>query len=79
MGSSLAVQCLGFQAFTTGGTGLITGWGTKIPQASPKKKKKKSLMEFKMYMELKIHKNGTKIKRDPNEVKCSIEENKSTD
>ena len=36
-------------------------------------------MEFKMYMELKIHKKGTKIKRDPNEVKCSIEENKSTD
>ena len=33
-GSSLAVQWLGFCAFTTRGTVLVSGWATKIPQAS---------------------------------------------
>ena len=32
-GNSLAVQGLGFCASTVGGTGLISGWGTRIPQA----------------------------------------------
>ena len=32
-GTSLAVQWLGLHASTAGGTGLIPGQGTKIPQA----------------------------------------------
>ena len=32
-GNSLAVQGLGFSAFTAGGLGSTAGWGTKIPQA----------------------------------------------
>ena len=32
-GTSLAIQWLGPHATTAGGTGLITGWGTKIPHA----------------------------------------------
>ena len=32
-GTSLAVQWLSLCAFTVGGAGLITGWGTKIPHA----------------------------------------------
>ena len=30
--NSLAVQWSGLHASTAGGTGLIPGWGTKIPQ-----------------------------------------------
>ena len=33
VGTSLAVQWLGLRTSTAGGTGSITGWGTKIPQA----------------------------------------------
>ena len=33
-GTSLAIQLLRFHASTTGGVGLIPGWGTKIPHAS---------------------------------------------
>ena len=44
-GNPLAVQCLGLHASTAGGTGLIPGQGTKIPQAAwrHQKKKKKGL------------------------------------
>ena len=34
IGSSLVVQWLGLWASTAEGTGLIAGWGTKIPQAT---------------------------------------------
>ena len=47
MGTSLVVQWLRLGAFTTVGLGLISGRGTKIPQAlwcGPKKKKKKKLV-----------------------------------
>ena len=40
-GNSLAVQWLGLCAFTAEGTGSITGWGTKIPQAARCSQKKK--------------------------------------
>ena len=36
-GNSLAVQWSGPCAFTVGGTGLISGWGTKLPQGVAKK------------------------------------------
>ena len=40
LGTSLVVQWLRLRASTAGGTGLIPGWGTKIPHAVwPKKKK----------------------------------------
>ena len=42
LGNSLEIQWLGFRASTTEGSGLIPGWGTKIPQAvvvAPKNKK----------------------------------------
>ena len=43
MGNSLVVQWLELHASIAGGTGLIPGWGTKIPQAvwrhSPQKTK----------------------------------------
>ena len=44
-GTSLAVQWLPHHASNAGGTGLIPGQGTRIPQAAwgSKKKKKKSL------------------------------------
>ena len=35
------VQWLGFSTFTVKSAGSIPGWGTKIPQASQCKKKKK--------------------------------------
>ena len=38
-GTSLAVQWLGFGASITGGMGLISGQGTKIPRAAQSKKK----------------------------------------
>ena len=40
-GNSLAVKWLGLHAFTSEGSGSISGGGTKIPQAAawPKKKK----------------------------------------
>ena len=42
VGNSLAVQWLALGSFTAMGPGLIPGWGTKIPQVTwPKKKKKK--------------------------------------
>ena len=44
-GNSLEIQWLGFRASTTEGSGLIPGWGTKIPQAvaaSPKNKTKQN-------------------------------------
>ena len=37
--TSLAVQWLRLQASTAGISGLIHGWGTKIPDAVKKKKK----------------------------------------
>ena len=33
-GTSLVVQWLRLRASTAGGTGLIPGWGTKIPHAT---------------------------------------------
>ena len=33
LGNSLEIQWLGFHACTAEGSGLIPGWGTKIPQA----------------------------------------------
>ena len=45
-GNSLAVQQLGLRASTAGGTGSISGWGTRIlhaAQHSQKKKEKKTL------------------------------------
>ena len=39
-GNSLAVQWLGFGAFTAVGPGLIPGRGTKIPQAAHSAAKK---------------------------------------
>ena len=42
MGTSLAVQWLGFSAFIAEGTGSVPGWGTKIPHAAWPKAKKKS-------------------------------------
>ena len=58
IGNSLAVQWLGLPASTAGGTGLIPGWGTKIPCATWQgqkkkkkiKKKKCSLMTFLFYV-----------------------------
>ena len=42
MGTSPVVQCLGLGTFTADGLGLSPGWGTKTPQTSwPKFKKKK--------------------------------------
>ena len=40
-GNSLAVQWLRLQASTAGGTGLIPGWGTKIPYAARHDQRKK--------------------------------------
>ena len=37
VGNSLAVQWLGLQASTAGGSGLIPGLGTQIPQAVRKR------------------------------------------
>ena len=34
MGNSLVGRWLGLSAYTAGGTGLITGQGTKIPQGA---------------------------------------------
>ena len=34
LGNSVLVQWLGLQASTAEGTGLIPGWGTKIPHAT---------------------------------------------
>ena len=42
MGTSLAVQGLGFSAFTAEGPGSVPGWGTKIPHAVWPKAKTKS-------------------------------------
>ena len=41
-GNSLAVQWLGLHAFTAGGTGLSSGWGTKIPQVMRHDQEKKT-------------------------------------
>ena len=40
-GTSLAVQCLGFCAFTSGVMSCILGQGTRIPHAAIQQKKKK--------------------------------------
>ena len=42
MGNSLAVQWLGFSASIAGGTCLIPGRGTKIPQATRSSKNKQT-------------------------------------
>ena len=42
-GASLAVQQLRLRGSTAGGTGSIPGWGTKIPQAAHRPKKKTTL------------------------------------
>ena len=49
-GTSLAVQWLGLHASTAGGTGLIPGRGTKIPQASWPGQKNKNKNNLKKYM-----------------------------
>ena len=41
IGNFLAVQWLGFHAFTAEGLGSIPDWGTKIPTSRTAKKKKK--------------------------------------
>ena len=41
MGTSLAVQGLGFSAFTAEGAGSVPGWGSKILQAAVQEKKKR--------------------------------------
>ena len=43
LGTSLVVQWLGLHTSTAGGTGLIPGLGSKIPQATQPKKKKKEI------------------------------------
>ena len=48
-GNSLAVQWLGLRASTSGGTGLIPGRGTKIPQAARLGQKKKSVPTPEIY------------------------------
>ena len=45
MGTSLAVQWLRLHASNAGGTGLIPGWGTKIPHAAGCSQKKKKKIE----------------------------------
>ena len=45
-GNSLAVQWLGLFAPTAEGPGSIPGWGTKIPKASQKKKKKELMADL---------------------------------
>ena len=47
-GTSLVVQWLRLHASTTGGMGLIPGWGTKIPHAMQCGKKKKVQQELKI-------------------------------
>ena len=42
LGNSLEIQWLGFHASTPEGSGLIPGWGTKIPQAGVAAPKHKS-------------------------------------
>ena len=44
-GNSLAVQWLGLHAFTSEGSGSISGGGTKIPQAAAWQKKKKTMVQ----------------------------------
>ena len=44
-GTSLVVQWLGLCASTTGGTGLIPGWGTRILHATWRGQKKKKKIE----------------------------------
>ena len=41
VGTFLAIQWLRLRASTAGRMGSIPGWGTKIPHAAAKKKKKK--------------------------------------
>ena len=51
--TSLAVQWLTLHASTAQGTGLISGWGTKIPHAAQcgeKKKKIKKISILFMYL-----------------------------
>ena len=43
-GTSLAIQWLGLQASTEGGTGSVPGWGTKIPQATWGDQKRKWIL-----------------------------------
>ena len=47
-GNSLVVQWLGLRASTAGGTGLIPGQGTNIPQAKRKIKYKKDTCPIKL-------------------------------
>ena len=42
VGNSLAVQWIGLRAFTAKGLSSIPGWGTKIPQAAQRSKKKRA-------------------------------------
>ena len=46
LGNSLEIQWLGFHACTAEGSGLIPGWGTKIPQAAQHSQKKEQLIPF---------------------------------
>ena len=41
LGTPLVVQWLGLGTFTSGGTGSIPSWGTKIPQAGRHRQRKK--------------------------------------
>ena len=52
-GTSLAVQWLSLCAFTVGGAGLITGWGTKIPHAIQWSQKKKPTILLHCWWECK--------------------------
>ena len=50
-GNSLAVQWLGLCASNAAGTGSIPGWGTKIPYAAWRGKKKKvKVVNFMLYI-----------------------------
>ena len=61
-GNSLAVQWLGFCAFTAMGTGSIPGWGTKIPHALRPKHQNIKLKQYRNKLN-KDFKNGPHQKK----------------
>ena len=54
MGTSAVVQWLRLRASTAGGTGLILGWGTKIPHAGSAKQNKTKQNNLKIIVINKI-------------------------
>ena len=54
-GNSLEVQWLGLRASTAGGTGLVPGWGTKIPpvtwlgKQTKKRNRKACVRDYKQF------------------------------